>query len=166
MGAFLPRYQLSCTVLLLALLISLSCSPTAKTGETGTKEPVQQTAVKLPPGAMSLSAILKGVESAGYTPVVEVELEKDHWEIKAYRNGQLLELKVGQLAGEILPNPPPTLQRPLSVIIKGLEDQGYGPILGVERGADGSEDWEIEAYKENAEVTVNVEPASGKITTK
>jgi hypothetical protein len=115
---------------------------------------------------MSLSAILKGVEDAGYSPVIEVEFEKDHWEINAYRNGQLLELKVGQLAGEILPNPPPTLQKPLSAIIKGLEDQGYGPILDVKHGAAGSEDWEIEAYKGKEEVTVNVEPASGKITAK
>jgi hypothetical protein len=98
-----------------------------------------------------------------------VEFEKDHWEVKSYRNGQLLQLRVGLLADDILPNPPPTLERPLSVIVKGLEDQGYGPILDVERGVGGSEGgtaWEIEAYKGNSEVNVSVESNSGKITTK
>ena len=49
---------------------------------------------------MSLSAILKAVEGAGYAPVIEVEFEEDHWKVKAYRDGQLLQLKIGLLAGE------------------------------------------------------------------
>lgn len=134
----------------------------------GAKEPAKP-AVKLPAGAMPLSAVLKAVENAGYAPVAEVEFEKDHWEVKAYLNGQVHLLKVGLTTGEILPNPPPTLERPLSAVVKGLEDQGYSPILDVERGAAGSEAgaaWEIEAYKGNSEVALTVEAASGKITTK
>jgi hypothetical protein len=118
---------------------------------------------------MSLSAVLKTVETAGYGPVIEVEFEKDHWEMKAFRNGQLLQLKVGLVAGEILDNPPPTLERPLSVIVKGLEDKGYGPILDIERGVGGNEGssaWDVEAYKGSSEVRVSVEPASGKVTTR
>jgi hypothetical protein len=71
--------------------------------------------------------------------------------------------------GEIEPNPPPALEKPLSVTVQALENEGYGPILDVERGAREGKDgttWEIEAYKGNSEVTVSVEPASGKITTK
>ncbi len=166
---FLLRRGLPFLVVSLGLVISLSCSGGKKTPESSAKESVKGTAVKPPPGAMSLSSVLKAVESAGYTPVAEVEFEKDHWEVKAYRNAQLLQLKVGLLAGDILPNPPPTLERPLSVIVKGLEDQGYGPILDVERGAGGSEGptaWEIEAYKGSSEVSISVESNSGKITTK
>jgi len=156
-------------VISLGLLISLSCSRKEKTHEAGAKKSANETAVNLPSGAMSLSAVLKTVEIAGYGPVVEVEFEKDHWEVKAYRNGQLLQLKVGLLAGEMLPNSPPSFDKPLSLIVKGLEDQGYGPILDIELGAGGSEGgtaWEIEAYKGGSEVNVTVDPASGKITTK
>jgi hypothetical protein len=166
---FLLRRGLRFLVVSLGLLISLSCSRGEKTADSSVKESAKGTAVKLPPRAMSLSSVLKAVESAGYAPVIEVEFEKDHWEVKAYRNGQLLQLSVGLLAGDILPNPPPTLERPLSVIVKGLEDQGYGPILDVERGAGRSEGptaWEIEAYKGNSEVSISVESNSGKITTK
>ena len=48
---------------------------------------------------MSLSAVLKSVESAGYVPVMEVEFEEDHWEIKAYRDGQLVQLKAWSSRG-------------------------------------------------------------------
>ena len=89
--------------------------------------------------------------------------------IKAFRNGQLLQLKVDLLAGEILPNPAPRTQKPLSAIVKGLEDQGYGPILDVERDGGDSEPrsaWDVEAFKGSSEVNVSVDPVSGKITTK
>ena len=118
---------------------------------------------------MPLSAVLKTVEGAGYKPVVEVEFEKDHWAVKAFRNGQLLQLKVGLLAGEILPEPAPALERPLSAVVKDLENQGYGPILEVERDGGGSEArtaWDVEALKGSSEVKVSVDPASGRITTK
>ena len=119
---------------------------------------------------MPLSAVLKTVEGAGYKPVVEVEFEKDHWAVKAFRNGQLLQLKVGLLAGEILRYPTPAIDKPLSAIVKGLEDQGYGPIVEVERseggGSEAGTGWDVEAYKGTSEVKVSVEAASGKVTTK
>jgi hypothetical protein len=117
---------------------------------------------------MPLAAVLKTVESAGYSPVIEVELEKDHWKVKSYRDGQLLQLKVDLLTGEILPNPPPALERPLSVVVQGLEEQGYGPIVDIEPaagGSDGSAAWEVEAYKGSSEVNLKV-AASGKILAK
>jgi len=167
--AFLPRNALSFLALSFALLSLLSCAPKEQPPDTSVKEPATEAAVTLPTGAMPLSAVLKSVENAGYAPVVSVELEKDHWEIKAYRSGQLLQLKVGLLAGDIVPAPPPTLEKPLSEIVKGMEDQGYGPILDIEHSAGeagGGSAWEIEGYKGKAAVTVSVEPASGKITQK
>lgn len=162
---FLPCKAL---LLLVLTLVPLSCSRKEATPDAGVKEPAAKTAANLPPGAMSLSAVLKAVESAGYAPVVAVEFEKDHWEVKAYRNGQLLQLKVGPLSGEILPDPPPSLDKPLSAIVKGLEDQGYGPILDLEStaGETGGDAWEVETYKGDKAVTLSVNPASGQITTK
>ena len=151
------------------LLISLSCSPRGKTSEIRVREQATKNTTNLPSEAMSLSAVLKAVESAGYAPVIEVEFEEGYWKVKAYRDGQLLQLKVSPLAGEILPNPPPTLEKPLSVVVKGLEDHGYGPILDVERsggGSGSSSAWEVEAYKDGSEVALTVEPATGKITPK
>ena len=150
----------------LALLISFSCSRNEKTPDASVKDPAGKTAVALPLGAMPLSAVLKAVEGADYAPVVAVEFEKDHWEVKAYRNGQLLQLKVSLLAGDILPNSPPPLDKPLSAVVKDLEDQGYGPIIDVERDAEGTDSWEVEGYKGQTAITVRVEPASGKITPK
>jgi len=150
----------------LALLILPGCS---RKTETGAKEAEEKTAVKLPPGAMPLSAVLKAVEGAGYAPVTEVEFEDDHWQIKGYHDGQLVQLKVGLVAGDILPDPPPTLEKPLSAVVKTLEDQGYGPIVDVEResgASGGGNTWEVEAYKGSSEVTVSVEAGSGKITPK
>ena len=164
-GVFLPHSALLFLVVSLTLLVSLSCSHRERASD---KEPAKKAAVNRTAGAMSLSVVLKSVESAGYVPVMEVEFEEDHWEIKAYRDGQLVQLKVGLLAGEILPNPSPPVGKPLSVILKDLEDQGYGPILDVERagGSSSGYAWEIEAYKGNSEVTVSVEPDSGKISPK
>ncbi|HTS64402.1 MAG TPA: PepSY domain-containing protein [Candidatus Acidoferrales bacterium] len=123
----------------------------------------------MPAGAMALSAVLKAVESAGYAPVEEVEFEKDHWKIKAWSNGQLLQLKVDLVTGHVIPNPQPKADKPLSEVVKSLEDHGYGPILDVERGeaeSGGSAAWEIEAYKGKSEVKVKVDPATGTITAK
>ena len=166
MKGYNVRVALSFVVIPLALLLSPACS---RKTETGAKEAEEKPAAKLPPGAMSLSAVLKSVEGAGYAPVTEVEFEDDHWQIKAYHNGQLVQLKVGLVAGDILPDAPPTLEKPLSAVVKTLEDQGYGPFVDVERetgGSGGGNTWEVEAYKGSSEVTVTVEAGSGKITPK
>jgi len=167
-NVLLRRHGLRLLLAPLALLISLSCSNKDKKTEAGGKKGLEKAAVTLPSGAIPLSAVLQSVENTGYTPVVEVEFEKDHWKIKAYRGGQLLQLKVDVFKGAVLPNPPPTLQRPLSAVIKALEDQGYGPILDVEpaEGNEGGAAWDVEAYKGKSEVKVSVDPSSGKITTK
>ena len=98
----------------IALLILSSCSNKAKTSDSEGKRN-EGTAVSMPIGAIPLSAVLQAVENAGYTPVVEVEFEKDHWKIKAHKDGQLLQLKVGLMKGEILPDPASTLEKPLSL---------------------------------------------------
>jgi hypothetical protein len=148
----------------LALAYSPSCSRQEKTAESEAKEP----APAPPAGAMKLSDVLKSLESAGYAPVVEVEFEKDHWDVKAYSKGQLLQLKTDLTTGALIPDAPPKLDKPLSEIVKGLEDQGYGPIVDIEPGhaaSGGTPAWDIEAYHGKSEVKVTVD-AAGKIEAK
>lgn len=144
----------------IAVLTLPSCSNKPKA------EAKDEKATTVPAGAMALSAVLRTVENTGYAPIVEVEFEKDHWKVKAYKDGQLLQLKVGLMNGEIVPSPAPQLDKPLSETIKSLEDQGFGPIVDVERAENGAGGWEVEAYKGKSEVKIEVESGSGKITTK
>jgi hypothetical protein len=161
---FPQRGRIASLVLSICLaLLSLSCSRQEKTAEIGVKEPPPTP----PSGAAKLSGVLKSLETAGYAPV-EAELEKDHWKIKAYSNGQLLQLKTDLMTGAVIPDPPPKLDKPLSEIVKGVEEQGYSPIVDIERGDSGTEGgatWDIEAYKGTSEVKVSVD-AAGKIAAK
>lgn len=162
------RNVLALVLVYLALSISPSCSSKENALRNAPKDGAKKS-VSLPAGAMTLSSVLKAVESANYSPIIEVEFERDHWGIKAFSDGKLLQLKVDLFTGAILPNPPPVLEKPISAIVKRLEDEGYGPILDVEHGSEGGDAgavWEVEGYKEGAEVTVIVESASGKITPK
>ncbi|AQQ67119.1 hypothetical protein Mag101_05270 [Microbulbifer agarilyticus] len=57
---------------------------------------------KPPPGAMALSMVLTKLEQQGYTPVVEVSLDKGRWEVEAYKEGKKWDLEVDPNSGEIL----------------------------------------------------------------
>ena len=149
--------------IVLGLALSLSCARPEKAAESEVKKP----APTLPAGAMKLSDVLKSLEAAGYAPV-EVEFEKDHWKVKAYAKGQLLQLKADLMTGAVIADPQPKLDKPLSEIVKGMEQQGYGPILDIERGESASEagaTWDVEAYKGKSEVNLTAD-AAGKIAAK
>jgi hypothetical protein len=148
--------------LVIAILTLTSCS---KKADTEAKD-AEKAPAAMPAGAMPLSAILQSIENSGYAPIVEAELEKDHWNIQAYKDGQLLQVKVDLMKGEIIPGTAPHPDKPLSAVIKTLEDQGYGPIADAEIAEGGTGLWEVEAYKGQSEVTLEVEPSTGKITTK
>src|SRR4051812_4260081 len=104
-GKPLLRRATLCLSVVVAVLILPSCANNPKAEE----KDAEKATVVMPAGAMPLSALLRTVENTGYAPVVEVEFEKDHWKIKAYRDGQLLQLKVGLMNGEIVPSPAPQL---------------------------------------------------------
>lgn len=55
---------------------------------------------------------------------------------------------------------PPADAKPLSEIVKSIEDQGYSPVTEVEmeKGI-----WEIEAYKDNQERDLRVDPITAEI---
>ena len=60
------------------------------------------------------------------------------------------------MAGEL----PPAGAKPLSEIVKSVEDKGYFPVTEaeMENGV-----WEIEAYKDNQERDLRVDPISAEI---
>lgn len=55
-----------------------------------------------PPGAMALSTLITKLEQQGYTPVVDVSLDRGHWEVEAYKEGKKFDLEVDPNSGEIL----------------------------------------------------------------
>lgn len=56
---------------------------------------------------------------------------------------------------------PPADAKPLSVIIKSLEDAGFAPIIEVDFKAGR---WHIEAFKDGQKRDLRVHPVTGEIT--
>ncbi|WP_444894868.1 PepSY domain-containing protein [Microbulbifer sp. ANSA003] len=61
---------------------------------------------KPPPGAMALSTVLTKLEQQGYTPIVEVDLDKGKWKIEAYKGDQKYDLHVDPNSAEVLSEKP------------------------------------------------------------
>ena len=57
---------------------------------------------KPPENALPLSEIIMSLETQGYKPIVEVDLDRGVWEIEAFKDGQKRELKVNPLNGDII----------------------------------------------------------------
>jgi hypothetical protein len=113
----------------------------------------------LPPcNARPLLEIIEILESKGYDPIIEMEFEDDYWEVEAFRENTLVEVRVHSVTGLILPDPPPTDQIPIAEVVEKLEQAGYRVVV-IE--LEGSE-WEIEAYRYKA-VDVRIDPESGAI---
>ena len=55
---------------------------------------------------------------------------------------------------------PPIDAKPLSELVRALEEKGYSPFVDIEF-EDGK--WEIEVYKEGVKRELRVDPVSGKI---
>jgi hypothetical protein len=71
---------------------------------------------------------------------------------------------MGARAGWLQEETPPPNAKPLSMIVKMLEDKGYGRISEVEF-EDGK--WEVEVHQANGkELELHVDPLSGQIATK
>lgn len=63
---------------------------------------------KPPPGAMALSTVLTKLEQQGFTPIVEVTLENERWEVEAFKGTEKRELQVDPNSAEILSDEPDT----------------------------------------------------------
>lgn len=57
---------------------------------------------------------------------------------------------------------PPRNAKPLSEIIRNVENKGFSPIVDVD--FDDDDGWEIKAYRNNEKRELKVNPVSGKIT--
>ena len=113
----------------------------------------------LPPSnARPLSEIIEILESKGYDPIIEMEFEDDYWEVEAFRENTLVEVRVDSVTGLILPDPPPTGQIPIAEVVKKLEQAGY-QVVEIELEES---EWEIEAYRCES-VDVRIDPESGAI---
>ena len=55
---------------------------------------------------------------------------------------------------------PPNDAKPLSEIVRTLEEQGYSPFVDIEF-EDGQ--WEVKAYKEGVKRKLKIDPVSGEI---
>ena len=62
-------------------------------------------AVARPPAdAKPLSEIIKSLEDAGFSPIVEVDFRAGRWHVEAFQNGQKRDLRVHPVTGEITSN--------------------------------------------------------------
>ncbi|MFI2812701.1 MULTISPECIES: PepSY domain-containing protein [Microbulbifer] len=84
--------------LLVAALFASASMPHALAADEDEEKP--------PPGAMALSTVLTQLEQQGYTPIIEVSLSDERWEVEAYKTGEKRELEVDPNSGEILSDKP------------------------------------------------------------
>jgi len=62
-------------------------------------------AVARPPAdAKPLSEIIKSLEDAGFSPIVEVDFRAGRWHVEAFKDGQKRDLRVHPVTGEITSN--------------------------------------------------------------
>lgn len=62
-------------------------------------------AVARPPAdAKPLSEIVKSLEDAGFSPIIEVEFRAGRWHVEAFKDGQKRDLRVHPVSGEITSN--------------------------------------------------------------
>lgn len=57
---------------------------------------------KPPVDAKPLSEVIKALEAQGYSPITEVSVKRDQWEVEAYKDGVERELRIDPIDGKIL----------------------------------------------------------------
>ena len=66
--------------------------------------PAAAQVVRPPADAKPLSVIIKSLEDAGFSPITEVDFKAGRWHIDAFQTGQMRELRVHPVTGEITSN--------------------------------------------------------------
>ena len=61
---------------------------------------------KPPKDSMPLSEVVKSLEEKGYSPITDVSMDDDMWEVEAYIDGKEHELKVNPRNAEIISDHP------------------------------------------------------------
>lgn len=125
-------------------------------------------ATDLPPReSKPLSEIVKSVEDQKLGVITEVDFDDGFWEVEVHKGGKETTLYVGPKTGkterqsvetDIHESLPPSDGRPLSEIIKSLEDQKLGVISQADfnNGA-----WEVEVHKDGKRFRLSVDAKSG-----
>lgn len=117
--------------------------------------------------AKPLSAIIKSVEDQKVGVITSVEFDDGFWEVDVHKDNASTEIYLDPQSGaEQRRRPdgpdgelPPAAAKPLSVIIKALEDQKVGGITSVEFD-DGF--WEVKVRKDGTRTKFDIDPRTGE----
>ncbi|HET6577276.1 MAG TPA: PepSY domain-containing protein [Gemmatimonadales bacterium] len=119
-----------------------------------------------------LSEIIKSIEDQQLGSITEADLDHGRWEVEVHKDGRkttlYLDPKTGAVdrrkeradAHEVLP---PEDARPLSELIKSVEDQKLGPVTEVDYD-DGF--WEVEVRKGGTKTKLDIDPKTGETRTR
>ena len=66
--------------------------------------PAMAQVARPPADAKPLSEIIKSLEDAGFSPIVEVDFRAGRWHVEAFQEGQKRDLRVHPVTGEITSN--------------------------------------------------------------
>jgi hypothetical protein len=119
-----------------------------------------------------LSEIVKSIEDQQLGVVTEIDFDHGRWEVELHKGGRQTTLYLDPNTGavdrrkeradphEVLP---PEDAKPLSDLIKSVEDQKLGPITEVDYD-DGF--WEVEVRRSGAKTKLDIDPRSGASRTR
>ena len=66
--------------------------------------PAMAQVARPPADAKPLTEIIKSLEDAGFSPIVEVDFRAGRWHVEAFQKGQKRDLRVHPVTGEITSN--------------------------------------------------------------
>lgn len=122
---------------------------------------------ELPPsGGKPLSTIIRSVEEQRLGSISEVEFDDGLWEVKVCNSGACQKLYIAPESGEEKRRRntgsdeiPPADAKPLSAIIKSIEDSGKGALTEIEFD-DGL--WKAELHNIDKKIKLKIDPRTGK----
>jgi hypothetical protein len=114
-----------------------------------------------------LIEVVRGLEKAGFGPIVDVSWDDGAWEVEAYRGNEPLELAVDPYNGKVVSehrddaeSRPQQEAMKLSKVLLALENAGHSNIeeISFERRY-----WEVESIVHGAEQELHVDPVTAEI---
>jgi uncharacterized membrane protein YkoI len=127
-----------------------------------------QASERPPKDGKPLSEIVASLEAANEGVVTAVEFDDGRWEAEVHRDGRETDLSIDARTGQVTRRTadndrreelPPRGSRPLSAIVRSLEQQEPGVVTEVEFD-DGF--WEVEIQADGREVKLDINPQTGQ----
>lgn len=121
-----------------------------------------------PADARPLSQVIHAIEARNLGTITEVEFDDDVWEFELYQGDTKIKLDVDPRTAEIVRRKtkssahdtlPPQDAKPLSEIVKSLEDQQLGTLTEVEFDAP---HWEVKLRKDGKKMKLRIDPRTGE----